>query len=93
MIVKLLTIDLHFPGRLSLKEKRFVLSSLKAKLGKQPSVAICEIDYQDKWQRAKLAVVTVGVDGSAVESTCSRVMKTLENDHRLSILECVREIR
>ncbi len=93
MVIKLLTIDLHFPGRSSLKEKRFILSSLKAKLGRQSNVAFAEIGYQDKWQRSLLAVVTVGVNGRAVETTCSNVMKLLEKDHRLSVLDCIQEVR
>ncbi|UCG53139.1 MAG: DUF503 domain-containing protein [Candidatus Latescibacterota bacterium] len=93
MIVKLLTIDLHLPGRSSLKEKRFVMSSVKTKLRRQFNVAVSEIDHHDKWQRATLAVLTVGVDGAAVESTCGKVLKHLERDHRLMILECTQEIR
>ena len=93
MLVKLLTLDLHFPGRSSLKEKRFVLSSVKARLGRQPNVAVAEVGYHDKWQRSLLAVVTVGVDGEAVESTLQAVLKTLEKDHRLVILDSQRETR
>jgi uncharacterized protein YlxP (DUF503 family) len=93
MVIKLLTIDLHFPGRSSLKEKRFVLSSLKTKLSKRYNVAVAEVDYHDKWQRSLLAVVTVGVDGAAVETTCGKVLKLLEKDHRLSVIDCSQEIR
>ena len=92
MVIKLLTIDLHFPGRSSLKEKRFVLSSLKSKLSRQLNVAVAEVDYHDKWQRSKLAVVTVGVDGKIAESTCSKVLNIVEGDHRLSVLECEQQI-
>jgi len=93
MVIKLLTIDLHFPGRSSLKEKRYVLASLKARLSQRYNVAIAEVGYQDKWQRSLLAVVTVGVNGQAVETTCSNVMKFLEKDHRLSVLDCIQEVR
>jgi len=93
MVIKLLTIDLHFPGRSSLKEKRFVLSSLKARLSQKYNVAIAEIGYQDKWQRSLLAIVTVGVDGKAVETTCGAVLKLLERDHRLTVLDSIQEIR
>ena len=93
MVIKLLTIDLHFPGRSSLKEKRFVLSSVKAKLRQKFNVAVAEIDYHDKWQRSLLAVVTVGVDGAAAESTCTRVIGFLERDNRLTVLDCVQERR
>lgn len=93
MVIKLATIDLHFPGCASLKEKRFVLSSLKAKLGRQPNVAVAEVDYHNKWQRALLAVVTVGVDGRIAEATLSRVRDAFEKDHRLTVLDFIKEIR
>ena len=93
MMVKLLTIDLHFPGRSSLKEKRFVLSSLKTKLRRRYNVAVAEVDHHAKWQRSTLAVVTVGVDGLAVQSTSTKVLRMLEGDHRVVILDCIEEIR
>jgi len=93
MVVKLLTIDLHLPGRSSLKEKRFVMASVKSKLRNRFNVAVSEVGYHDKWQRATLAVVTVGVDGPAVEKTCERVLKFLERDFRVEILEWTQEIR
>jgi uncharacterized protein len=93
MVVKLLTIDIHLPGRSSLKEKRFVLSSVKSKLRNKFNVAVSEIDHHDKWQRTCLGVVTVGVDGPAVEATCSHVLKFLERDPRLQILDWTQEIR
>ena len=93
MVVKLLTIDLHLPGRSSLKEKRFVLSSVKTRLRRQFNVAVSEVDHHDKWQRSTLAVVTVGVDGAMAESTCDKVIKFLERDHRLTVLDCTKELR
>lgn len=92
MVIKLLTIDLHFPGRSSLKEKRFVLSSVKARLGRRFNVAVAEVDYHSKWQRSLLAVVTVGVDGVVVDGIFDKILKSLERDHRLVVLECQREI-
>jgi uncharacterized protein YlxP (DUF503 family) len=93
MVIKLLTIDLHFPGRSSLKEKRFVLSSLKTKLSQRYNVAVAEVGYQDKWQRSLLAVVTVGVNGRAAETTCGNVLRFIERDHRLTVLDCTQEVR
>ena len=93
MFIKLLTIDIHLPGRSSLKEKRFVLSSLKNKLGRQLNTAVAEVGYQEKWQRTMLAVVAVGNDRAIVDSTCQKALQFLENDHRLTILDCIEEIR
>jgi uncharacterized protein YlxP (DUF503 family) len=93
MVIKLLTIDLHLPGRSSLKEKRLVLSSLKTKLGRHYNVAVAEVGYQDKWQRSLLAIATVGNDGESVEATCGNVLKMIERDHRLAIIDCSQELR
>ncbi len=93
MVIKLLTIDLHFPGRSSLKEKRFVLSSIKAKIGRQTNVAVAEVAFQDKWQRSRLAIVAVATDGVVVEQTLNAVLAQLERDHRLTILDHEFEVR
>jgi uncharacterized protein YlxP (DUF503 family) len=61
MVVALLTVELHVPGSRSLKDKRMVLRRLKDRLRKF-NVAVAEVEYQDLWQRAGLAVVTVSTD-------------------------------
>lgn len=93
MVIKVLTIDLHLPGRSSLKEKRFVMSSLKSRLTGRFNVAVAEIDFHDKWQRSMIAIVTVGNDGSVVESTCEKVLRFVEQDRRVSILDYFQELR
>ena len=93
MVIKVLTVDLRFPGRSSLKEKRFVLSSLKTKLGRQHNVAIAEIGYQEKWQRAMIAIVSVSSSGAIAEATCNKALEFLEQDHRIVVLDYNQEIR
>jgi uncharacterized protein YlxP (DUF503 family) len=61
VVIALLTVELHVPGSRSLKEKRMVLRRVKDRL-KKFNVAVAEVDYQDLWQRAALAVVTVSSD-------------------------------
>ena len=92
MVIKLLTIDLLFPGCSSLKEKRFTLSSLKTKLRRKFNVSIAEVGYHDKWQRCLLAVVMVGVDGRTVDTRCDKVLRFVEDDHRIQITDVHREI-
>jgi hypothetical protein len=93
MVVKLLTIDMHLPGRSSLKEKRFVLASVKSRLRSRFNVAVSEVGHHEKWQRTVLAVVTVSVDGEAAEATCQKVLKFIERDFRVEILDWTQEIR
>ena len=59
MIVGLLHLDLHLPGVRSLKGKRHILRSLEARLRNRFNVAIAEVEHQDLWQRARLAIVSV----------------------------------
>ena len=93
MFVKVLTVDIHFPGCTSLKQKRFVLSSLKTRLRQRFNVGVSEVAYQNKWQRSLLAVVTVGPKRDVVDSGIDKVLKMIENDHRLEVLDYLQEIR
>ena len=57
-----LTLELHFPGARSLKDKRQALRSLETRLRNRFNVAVAEVEHQDLWQRARLAVVSVNTD-------------------------------
>jgi uncharacterized protein YlxP (DUF503 family) len=73
MVIGLLTLELHFPGARSLKDKRHVLRGLEARIRKQFNVSVAEVEYQDLWQRARLAVVAVNTDHVHLESTLHSV--------------------
>ena len=57
--IGVLTLELRIPDAHSLKEKRHHVLSLKERLRHKFNVSVAEIDYQDVWQRALLAVVAV----------------------------------
>ncbi len=61
MVIGVLSVELHVPGSRSLKDKRMVLRRIKDRL-KKFNVAVAEVEHQDLWQRAALAVVTVSSD-------------------------------
>jgi uncharacterized protein len=86
MIVGVLTIELVIYASSSLKEKRFVVKSVKDKLKNKFNIAIAEIDYLDKWQRAKLGIVTVGNDYSYVENSIQKVFEYLDNWNEFEIV-------
>jgi uncharacterized protein YlxP (DUF503 family) len=54
MIVGVCTIELRLRETRSLKDKRQVLKSIITRVKNNFNVAIAEVDYQDKWQRALL---------------------------------------
>ena len=63
-------------GAHSLKDKRHVVKSLKDRLRHKFNVAVAEIDYQDLWQRALVAAVTVSADRAHSEL----VLQTVERE-------------
>ena len=73
MVIGLLTLDLHFPGARSLKDKRQALRSLETRLRNSFNVSVAEVEHQDLWQRARLAVVSVNTDHVHLESTLQKV--------------------
>nr|WP_211315358.1 DUF503 family protein [Saliterribacillus persicus] len=46
----------------SLKEKRAIIKKLLHRLQKERNVTVAEIDYQELWQRTKIAIATVSSD-------------------------------
>jgi len=66
MTIGVLHVTLLLRGCRSLKEKRQIVKSLRERVRHRFNVAVAEIDAQDLWQRAELAIVTVAGDGPFV---------------------------
>jgi uncharacterized protein len=67
----------------SLKEKRAVLQRILTRLKQKFNVSVSEVDYQDVWQRTKIAIVAV---------TSNRVMTELELQNALKLIDSFPEI-
>lgn len=74
MIIGVLTLEMFFPYARSLKDKRRILHGFKDRVRSRYNVALAEIDYQDKWQRAILAVVTLNSQAGMVDSVLAKVL-------------------
>jgi uncharacterized protein YlxP (DUF503 family) len=92
MVIGLLTLDLHFPGARSLKDKRQALRSLETRLRNKFNVAVAEVEHQDLWQRARVAVVTVNTDHGHLESTLSSVTDEAHHAREIQVLDTETEI-
>jgi len=93
MVVKLITLDIHCPGCSSLKEKRFVVSSIKARLRNRFNVSVAEVSWQDKWQRAGLAVVVVANGRAGADSVGEGIVRFVERDPRVQLADVEQEWR
>ena len=74
--IGVLTLELRIPDAHSLKEKRHHVLSLKERLRHKFNVSVAEIDYQDIWQRALIAVVTV----STSRQFASQILDAVERE-------------
>ncbi len=87
MLIGLLEVELYIPNCTSLKEKRFVLKSLKTKLRNKFNISVTETDGHDLWQRARISIVTVSNDGASANSTLSKVVNFIDSDRRVQVLD------
>lgn len=74
--VGVLTMELRIEHARSLKDKRHVVKSLKERLRNRHNISIAEIDYQDVWQSALLAAVTV----SGSRGLAEQILQAVERD-------------
>lgn len=86
-VVGILELDLHIFEAQSLKERRFVLRSLKDSIRKHHNASVAEVGGGDKWQRAELLVSVAGIDQTSVRQTLDRILKRVDSDHRVEVLE------
>ena len=85
-------IELHLPDVGSLKGKRHVLKGLKEKVRARFQVAVAEVDHQDVWQRATLAVAYVSADVRHANTVVSKAMDFIEDNVEGQVLETFVEI-
>ena len=75
MHVGVLVIEIMLYSSNSLKEKRFVLNSIRDRVKKKFNVAIAELGYQDKWQRSQIGITTISNEYSHVEQSLQKVFR------------------
>jgi len=67
----------------SLKEKRSVIKSLIARIRRDFNVSISEIEFQNVWQRTKLAVVMVTNDFRYGEQVMQEIQKLIDKEPQM----------
>lgn len=77
MVVALLSLELHLETSQSLKDKRMILRSVKARI-KHFNVAVAEVGHVDLWQRAQLAVVTIGATRDDADRTLNAIVDEID---------------
>ena len=85
--ISLLTIELMIPWARSLKDKRSAVRGLKDRLRSRFNASVAEVAYQDKWQRAVIAVCILSSDKRQLESDMARVRLLCEEARDLQIAD------
>jgi uncharacterized protein len=91
IFISLLTIDLMIPMARSLKDKRSTVRGLKDRLRSRFNASVAEVNFQDKWQRAAIAVCIVDGDKRQVESAMTQVRQLAEETQEAQILSVHQE--
>jgi uncharacterized protein YlxP (DUF503 family) len=86
MFVGVLVIEILIYSSTSLKEKRLVLKSMKDRLKNKFNVAVAEIGFQDKWQRAQLGIATISNQQSHLEHSLQQIFLYLDKADSYEII-------
>jgi uncharacterized protein len=84
MVVGVLRLELLLPENHSLKGKRSVLRTIKARVQHTFNVSIAECEEHDHWQRSILGVSQVGADQPHVDACLRQVVQFID---RLQLAE------
>jgi uncharacterized protein len=79
MIVGLLAFECIIYDAHSLKDKRAVLQRIITRLKQKFNISIAEVDFQDTWQRTKIAVAVVSSARNPAEMELQNVLKFIDS--------------
>lgn len=87
MTVGLCTVELYLPDGHSLKAKRQVLSSLKARLRDKFNVSVAEVGDLDLWQKAVLAIACVANEAAHVNQVLDQTLNVIRTNLSLELVQ------
>ena len=86
MVVALLTLEILVPSSGSLKEKRGIIKHIKDRVRNKFNISVAEVDFQEKWQRSKLAFAMVSSNRKRAEETMQKLFNMLDSDYGFEIV-------
>lgn len=92
MVVAWQTWQLSLPGCTSLKEKRSVVRSLKARLRNRFNVSVSETGRQDVHALAEISIALVATDRRFAESVLDKANHLVEEARGAVVMETRREL-
>lgn len=87
MIVGTCSVKLNIFSAYSLKEKRHVIKSIIGKLGSRFNISIAEVDLNDSWKSSVIGFAVVTNDTKHANQVISNVLRFIEGDSRVEIID------
>lgn len=87
MVIGLLQMALRLPEAQSLKEKRWVVKSLVTRIRNKFNVSVSEVESQDSWQLANLAIAHVGNDRGYTNELLDQVLNFAEGVKQIEVID------
>jgi uncharacterized protein YlxP (DUF503 family) len=92
MFVAVARVTLQIPESGSLKAKRQVLRRVSDRVKARFNVSVAEVDDQDLWQKATLAMAVVGNDRRHVNEMMDKILQYVEDMYVAPVMEREMEI-
>jgi uncharacterized protein YlxP (DUF503 family) len=78
MSVALCNLTLRLPENSSLKGKRMVVKSIQQRLHNRFNVSVAEVEHNDKWQLAGIAIVAVSNSDPHAREVVNKAVEYIE---------------
>ena len=87
MIIGACSIKLHIFEVYSLKEKRQVIKSILGRLQSRFNISVAEVDHFDTWQSSVIGFACVSNETAHVRSIINNVIRFVDSDGRVEIID------
>ncbi len=86
MVIGILSLELRIPCNRSLKGKRMIINSIKARMRNRFNVAVAEVADNDRWDRAVIGLSTVSTDTAHAHALLSSVVEFVDGIRNVDLL-------
>ncbi len=86
MLLGICTANLYFPDSRSLKDKRSIIKGLKLRIRNNFNVSVSEINNHDLWKNTTLGIACVGNEKRYLNDVLNEVIKFIEHQNKLQVI-------
>lgn len=86
MLLGTCTINLYFPDSHSLKDKRSIVKSIKLRIRNNFNVSVAEINNYGLWKNTTLGIACIGNKKRYLDSVINEVIKFIEQQNKLQVI-------